>query len=151
MARGSHPPPENMKPQALFASIQCAVNETGNGPGSQWITTQQQLDRLYGQLNVQLVGKKPVAPKLDFITSGVLLLNMGKKPTGGYQLKLPDQTLAIKDDAVVLQVQWIEPSPGAMLTQVLTSPCLLVRMPLAGYGRIKVVDQDNVTRAQLSF
>lgn len=145
------PPPESMKPQLLFASIQCSIDEAGKGGSSQWITTQKQLDRLYVQLNKQVMGGKPVVPRLDFITSGVLLLNMGKKPTGGYQLKLPEQTLVIKDDTAVLQVEWIEPSRGAMLTQVLTSPCLLVRMPLAGYRHIRVVDQNNVTRAQLSL
>lgn len=154
VAKGSVPPQEamTMKPEQLFASAQCPVASAGSDVSSQWITTQAQLDRLYAQLNSHIVGdNKPAAPKLDFIASGVLLLHMGQKNTGGYGLQLPAQELVIKDATAVLRVKWMEPEAGAMVIQVLTSPCLLVRMPLGDYRRIEVVDQNNKTRTSLTL
>ena len=154
LAKGSLPPQETtpMKPEQLFASAQCPVASAGADVSNQWITTQAQLDRLYVQLNSHIVGdNKPAAPKLDFITSGVLLLHMGQKNTGGYGLQLPAQELVIKDATAVLRVKWMEPEAGAMVMQVLTSPCMLVRMPLGDYRRIEVVDQNNKTRTSLTL
>lgn len=152
LANGSKPPPETMKPKVLYASLNCPIKGTDTSATGQWITTQAQLDQVYAQLrSLQLGEEKPGAPKLDFYSTGVLMLHMGNKNTGGYRLQLPRQDLVVKDGGAVLRVQWSEPAPGAIVTQVMTSPCLLVRMPLDDYHRIEVVDQNNHTRIKLSL
>ena len=151
-ASGSHPTLQSMHmtPQLLYASLQCPLNSDARNEQSQWITSQTQLEQLYAQFSAHILGAKKIkAPPVDFKSSGVVLLRMGQKHSGGYRLELPEQKLAVKEGVVQLRVNWIEPAPGAIVAQVITSPCLLVRVPLAAYHRLEVVDQEHHIRASL--
>lgn len=56
-----------------------------------------------------------------------LLISMGQRPTGGFDIGLPEQ--ASRDDAGVhLDVSLDAPPADAMVTQALTSPCVLLQL-----------------------
>ena len=74
---------------------------------------------------------------------------MGQKPTGGYGLELNREFAVISDDAAVLQVSWIDPPKGAILPQIITSPCLAIILPKGPYSKIQLLDQDAHQRLQL--
>jgi hypothetical protein len=89
--------------------------------------------------------------EVDFSTQRVLAIAMGRKPTAGYGLGLVGEHAKLRGDTLEIQVQWNEPPAGAKLAQMLTSPCLLIQLPLGGYTQIMVKDQDGRTRASLSL
>lgn len=89
------------------------------------------------------------APVVDFAASEALLIEMGRRPTAGYRLTLADTSLAIRDGVAQVLVNWEEPGPSAVVTQVMTSPCLIVTVPRARYRELVVVDQLGQPRARL--
>lgn len=96
-------------------------------------------------------GKGPAQIDVDFSRFAVLRMAMGSRPTGGYDLDLAETGVRVEDGALVIRIDWIEPAPGAMVTQMITSPCLLVRVPRDGYRRVAVVDQHGTVRFRLEL
>jgi len=45
-------------------------------------------------------------------------------------------------------VDWREPQPGYRLAQVVTSPCLLLKVPAAAFTRIQVLDREDRVRLE---
>ena len=67
------------------------------------------------------------APKVDFTRDMVVGVFLGTRPTGGYAVTITAVETADADLAVTyLEAQ---PKPGEMLTQALTAPVHLVRIP----------------------
>jgi hypothetical protein len=93
-------------------------------------------------------GEQP-SPAVDFPREGVLAVSMGQKRTAGYGLALAEPEVAIADGTATVVVRFDEPPPGAIVAQVLTSPCLLVRVPRAGIREIRVVDPGGAVRASV--
>jgi hypothetical protein len=89
-------------------------------------------------------------PTLDFSQQGVLLVEMGKKPTGGYRLDLDKRPAIVSDGKVAVTLSWIEPSPGVLLPQFLTSPWILIALYRGDYSLINVLDQNGRVRVQVS-
>ena len=57
----------------------------------------------------------------------VLLVYLGQKPTPGYSAGLQGAGLA--DGRLHIDLKAEEPDPGAMLAQVITTPCVALRIP----------------------
>ncbi|KAF0190674.1 MAG: hypothetical protein FD165_2462 [Gammaproteobacteria bacterium] len=142
----------------LLESGQCGRQLTS--AALDWLTTPAQLERLIQYINkhkaggAMLIGgpfdsSPEVLPVVDFGRSGVLLVEMGRRPTGGYRLGLVENSLAVRDGIAQLSVDWQEPGDDDVVTQVVTSPCLLLALPHAGYHEIVVVDQHEQPRARL--
>lgn len=87
------------------------------------------------------------APTLDFAAQAAILIEMGSRSTGGYGLALAEPTALLRDGELEVIVEWSEPQPGMLLTQAITSPCLLLRVPGADYRRIVVRDRQGNIRA----
>lgn len=116
------------------------------GAGLVWMDSRDDLLRTMGH-------GRPVDPqtlaRIDFDRFSVLGIFMGRRPTGGYRLALAGSGLRIQEGTAVLRVDWIEPAPDAMVTQMVTSPCLLVRIPRGDYRRIEVQDQRGMVRCRI--
>ncbi len=92
--------------------------------------------RAYGsQLTV------PPLPEFDYRRETVVALFMGSKPTGGYALDVLDAR--VEGGELYLDLRVTEPGPGAITTQALTSPWLLVRVLRAGYQAVWLRDADS--------
>ncbi len=129
--------------------IRGGVHEPGpyRDPGIAWITDRDTLDALLIRLNRDtLPAGETGTPDIDFDRDGVLLIRMGEKPSGGYAIALSPERSCVRDRTAYVAVQWIEPDEGAMVTQALTRPYLLVRMRKGAYRRIVVVDQHGHER-----
>jgi hypothetical protein len=72
----------------------------------------------------------PPVPEVDFGRETVVALFMGGRPTGGYGLEVEALTLA--EGGLFLDVRFLEPAPGAITTQALTSPWVMVRVLRGG-------------------
>lgn len=130
----------------LHAGANCGREEAA--PAVRYIQEQAELERLFGASRSHLVGSAPsAAPQVDFERHAVVLVEMGQKPTGGYRLELGSEAMTVSDGTARLVVNWHEPEEGMLLTQALTSPCLLVQVPQDDYRAVEVVDQDEQVRA----
>jgi hypothetical protein len=68
-----------------------------------------------------------VAPAVDFSTGTVVAVFLGERPTGGFSVEIT----AIRHDGNTLVVAYTEtaPEPRAIVTQVVTSPFHIVKVP----------------------
>ena len=133
--------PASVTATVVRAGAQCGGD--ASGPWARWISNEGALRAAMGTGGVFGAEVAPV----DFRKEGVLAVYMGQRPTAGYALALHDPTVAIADGVGKVVVRFEEPEPGAMVAQVLTSPCLLLRMPKAGLAEVRVVDPAGTQRA----
>lgn len=77
-----------------------------------------------------------------------VLIEMGQRPSGGYGLAVSRQAER-RGARLRLRATFIEPGPDAMVTQALTAPCALVRLPSSDEveARIELIDQTGALRA----
>ena len=119
-------------------------------PGCMWITNENQLSGLMDGVGkgTKFSARPTLRPKIDFSAYGILAVWMGQKPTGGYALKLMDETAEIRNQTVLVPVRWIEPQKGMLTTQVIIHPYLMIRMAKGHYNRIVVIDQNGLVRTR---
>jgi hypothetical protein len=79
--------------------------------------------------------------------SGVAVVEMGQRPTGGYNIRLDEENTGADGDTFTLRVRWEAPRLDAAVSQALIAPCLLIQPPPGDYRRIQLVDQLGNTRA----
>lgn len=141
--------PEKM----LITAIQMKTGLHGNQKtpecGAIWITDAQSLALHFREIESNVLGSNGKPPTLDFTREGVLLVNMGSKTTAGYQLTMASNSVIVHKGLAELSLAWIEPEPGTITAQILTSPYLMLRLPSAGIKRIRVLDQNLKTRIEI--
>lgn len=76
----------------------------------------------------------PPVPMVDFARETMVAMFMGEKPTGGFGLAVRGVTFEGGDLFVALDIQ--EPRPGMMVTQALTSPWTVLRIPRGGFSAV---------------
>lgn len=143
-AQPANPPVDQGGPltaEVLYSTNQCGL--AASQPTAVWIDNPQSLARIYQGFPV-LPSIQP--PPVDFTRSGVLLIGMGQRPTAGYGLSLAEGSPRLKGDTLEIRVNWQEPAPGRMLAQVLTAPCLLVKLPTVPFQQVTVIDQTGQVR-----
>lgn len=142
-SRDSLSMPMPQSAEVIYQSQHCNVEE----PQALWINSQIQLQSLFAELRKNIISKQAAQPPvIDFSQYAGLLVAMGRKNTGGYGLELIDNKAGVSDDVLQLAVQWREPAPGMIVTQALTSPCLLLKVPLGEYHHVEIKDQSGVIR-----
>jgi len=115
---------------------------------AQWLDDPQSLQSAYQRINRHRMGA-PDTPTVDFETSGIVLIEMGQQTTGGYGLELLKPEMVIDGTVATIEVNWQTPAPGAIVTQALTSPCLMLVVPRGDYRTLLIVDQDGLTRFEI--
>lgn len=131
--------------EVLHSGLYCG-GDLGH-PTVRWITSPAGLNRLQQQLPMQGSPNLELS-KVDFSREGILLIAMGQRPTGGYRLTLGPQPVRVEADTLIIPVSWTEPAPGFAQIQVITSPCLLLKLPAISFQRIRVVDQHGQARVE---
>jgi hypothetical protein len=135
--------PTSISVEVLYRNQQCS----GVQAQTQWIESQQEYQTLFQGIRKAYVGAQAEQPPaVNFDQFGVLLVAMGQKNTGGYAVDLAAGEAQIREKVLHIAVQWREPGKGMMVTQALTSPCLLLKIPKAPFERIEIKDQRGVVR-----
>lgn len=62
----------------------------------------------------------------DFGDYRLVLITMGEKPSGGYAVEIDEA--AAPEDSYVIDVRFVEPEPGSMVTTALTYPYTVVKV-----------------------
>jgi len=130
----------------LAAGTQCGHSEAA--PAAVWLDTAGELQDAYRHMTRQTLGAKTLpGPLPDFARYGVLQVFMGRQSTGGYQLRLLQPQIEHIGSGATVRVEWLSPPPGALTSQAITSPCLLLAVPRGTYRSITVTDQAGHIRA----
>ena len=139
-------PPKRIPLAVLFQGTQCGG--VSREFRATWFSRPDQLGTLPGNT---LNPKKISAKMWDQQTEGALLLHMGTRPTGGFHLELcgPEATLHLGTATICVHAK--APDRSMVTTQVITSPCLLLKMQKQGIRQIDVQDQNGRPLADLKL
>ena len=136
---------ESVAVTPVLASSVCGETD---GPGLVWMEIRTDLLRTLDRFPNP--GRNKISD-IDFGRFAVLGIFMGRCPTGGYRLALADSRARVQNSTAEVRVDWKTPAPGTMVTQMVTSPCLLVQMEKGGYTRIEVMDREGGARLALDL
>jgi hypothetical protein len=84
--------------------------------------------------------------RFDVHEETILLVDMGMRRTGGYAVRLTGSQAVLRGQILSIPVQWIEPAPNAIVTQVITHPCMLIAIAKGGYRSVAIIDQHGRQR-----
>jgi hypothetical protein len=142
--------PPALDHEVLYSGAQCGAID--KDPSLLWLSEREGLEAVYRKLNGHMLGKKsPVPPVVDFGAGGVLVVYMGLKPTAGYALSIRGSAIKRVNGGLDVEVDWVEPAPGSLVAQALTSPCFIIKIEAGDYERIRVIDGNGKTRATLAM
>jgi hypothetical protein len=146
---GSHSQEKpTLKVRLLWQGVQCVT--TRPDAHAVWIENPDQFKKIFGRITRYNTGEdRDLSSRVDFSREGVLIVAMGQKPTGGYELGLNRESAVLSGDTAVLTLSWIEPAEGAILPQIITNPCLVIKLQKGPYSQIRLLDQDSRLRLQL--
>ena len=108
-----------------------------------WITTRAALEHVYSALGKRQLKDSVALPDIDFDTYGVLFLEMGQRPTGGYSIDFTPSQSCVVDKQAVIITSWNTPEEGVFLTQAVTSPFMLLKIRRIDIVSIAVLDQNE--------
>lgn len=148
-----HPGPDfqPMDVEQLHQSSNCGG--TADTPMALWIDDHRRLQTTLKQLNRGRMKKDMPewAGDFDFSGHAILFVQMGQRPTAGFSLELiPDRAFVSGRSATVV-LKWIRPAADATVAQVITSPCIWLKMPKKSFSTIKILDQAGRLKAEVRF
>lgn len=120
-------------------------------PSVSLVAGADRLDRIFAEVKAGTLGPSAPMPGVDFTAVHVVDIRMGQKPTGGYGIELADSLARLVDGEALIRLNWIEPAPGTVVTQVLTSPCLIIAVPKDAYERITLTDASGNMCGKISL
>ena len=133
--------------RAVYQSANCGRNQASSH--ATWIDSRAQLDVAYRRARSMTLGTKKPLPEVQFDTHGVVLIELGQRPTAGYLLRLASQRLVMDkgDGLITFSVD----KPAGVAAQVITSPCLFVAVPRGDYVGVRALSTDGTIRAQTTL
>lgn len=120
------------------------VSVCGKLVESQWLDNPQQYHSTFEALFQGLISdSRPQPAPINFKTHAALLISMGQQRTGGYSVRLASDQIQVSDGRGKVSVKWITAKSGMVTIQMLTNPCLLLKVPRGNYRIVDVVDQNG--------
>jgi len=135
--------------ETLWASGQS--NHNAPAPLALWVDDSSGFSALAQAAATRLAPTILEQHRIDWHDQGVVWLYMGLKNSGGYALNLAMPEAMVSRGIAVITVQWREPRPGAIVTQQLTSPCLVLKIPKGNYDEIVIQDETGRVRTRLAL
>lgn len=125
----------------LNTGRQCAAS--GEGWRAVWIASSEALREWSAECRANVIQTAPVdVPEVDFSRFAVLAVEMGRQSSAGYGFDADGVKGHVAGRTATVAVESYRPGPGAMTAQVITSPWILIQLPLGRYDAIRVVDKD---------
>lgn len=115
------------------------------GPGLAYVQGAERLQALL-ELPTQNMAVQQLR-QVDLTKEHLLFVTLGEKTTGGYSVSLVSSESA--DSGLHISVAVRAPAPGTMVTQAITSPCVVVAIPAISWPEIRVSgihDRDLVMK-----
>ena len=131
----------------LYEDALCSGNRPT--PSVILVANPDQLKRIFIESKGRVLGQSPPTPAVDFDAEHVVDIQMGQKPTGGYGIELAEPHAILNEGEALIRLRWIEPAPGTIVTQILTSPCLIISLPKGAYEKIAITDENGNVREKV--
>ena len=132
--------------QVVRAGAQCGGE--GEGISARVIHSAEELRAAFPALLGVEPGQETAEP--DLARELVLLVSAGRRPTAGHAVELARPTAPVKGNVAAVQVRLRAPAPEAMTAQVVTSPCLVVKLLREGITEVKVADEQKKVVASVA-
>ncbi|GJG86679.1 hypothetical protein tb265_18600 [Gemmatimonadetes bacterium T265] len=123
-ARPDHHPPPVSQPAAPESIYHAQMSQYPTGEETV-LRDRAAWEAAWAQLNNGMVA--PPLPAVDFTTSSVVLVAIGPRSSGGYDVRVTNVRRDGPDTVVDYTVT--EPGPGCMTAAVMTAPVDVVRVP----------------------
>jgi hypothetical protein len=133
--------------ETIWTGNQCGCED--RQPQVRWVTDRNQLTAALAAARSKALETRFARYSMDWQRNGLVWIDMGLKPSGGYALSLARPAATLSADVAVITVRWRQPRPGSVVTQQLTAPCLLVRLERGKFHSIKIEDEAGRERAGL--
>jgi hypothetical protein len=114
-----------------------------------WVTGPDQLSAAMAAAESSALRIQMAHLSMDWKHNGLIWIDMGLKPTGGYALSLAAPSARISSGVVVITVRWRQPRPGSIVTQQLTSPCLILKLAQENFHIIEIKDESGRVHARV--
>lgn len=146
--------PEPLDVQMIYESTSCGKIQDipKDTPDARWVADKAHLKTIFNKMNRRRIGARPPewVEDFNFTDYGILLVHMGQKPTGGYSLEyIPGRTYISGQTATVV-LKWVRPDADALVTQIITNPCIMLKMPKADFSRINILDPHGKLKAAVN-
>lgn len=133
--------------QTIYSGNYCLTDRAQ--PSLLRISDAAALERAYAGMRRSVLGSAPdPLPHIDFARDTVLLVSMGQKPTAGYGIILPPNGVRKAGRVLEVHLEWREPPKGAVVAQVVTSPCILLKATGTDYETVRIYDTGGVLRIE---
>lgn len=146
----SAPPIVQGRAEALLSGPDCGREDAA---GVRWVEDTPALRRSSEERSND-EGEEPApppAPTAAPVSGGLLVLvETGRKPTGGYSIAIADPLVRVEKGVAQLRVALREPQPGDDASAWPTSPCLVVALPRLAFETLEVVDAAGLPLGTLA-
>ncbi len=137
------------KATMAFISQQYKSNRTT--PGALLIKSKGELEILFKDLQLKSAAAQGLLPDINFTTDVILAISMGQKNSDGYKISFDSsKPIEVYTDHIAVQIVWSEPM-SATPQKMTTHPCVLIKLPVGNYTRIKLYDQSKKLRYVANF
>ncbi|WP_155325223.1 protease complex subunit PrcB family protein [Desulfosarcina ovata] len=117
-----------------------------------WITNHNRLLQFVSRCRENQIGTGTAAlAPVDFNRFGVLAIEMGQRRTAGYGIDGASARHSPANRTLFITLTCRRPSPGRWVAQIMSSPWILIQLPLGSYGKIAVNDQDTQLLTQFTL
>lgn len=131
--------------ETLYSSARC--DSSVKGPAITWVTDDDAYRLLYRRLQGSLLGGPP-APEVDFKRETVILVEMGFRPSGGYEIIVNPGSVVKRDAELEVNADFKSPPPDMLTAQVITSPCVILRLKRVSFKKIRLLDASGSVVAE---
>lgn len=132
--------------EAIYQSTTCLPSQIESK--AVWIGSHFEFQRLWDNLHRhRLKGSGPTMPEVDFSDRGILVIHMGRQPTGGYAIELADPMGRVKNGIASVSIDWISPETGTMVVQMITAPCILLKLETGAFRSLQAIDKQGRVKA----
>ncbi len=141
----NQPATEPMAAQTLYRGSRCLATQPGIEvirDAASWAEWQRQQQQLFFSASNE---QEDTAADLDFGQVSVIVISMGQKPTPGYAIEVPEGSVTLQGTSLTINTVWRQPPEGAILAQVLTSPCIAITVLTTQYNTVKIMNQHGDT------
>jgi hypothetical protein len=145
--RPASPQNHRLPIETIWSGSRCGCER--RQPRVRWLTNPDQLAKAVAAVKSTAPGTPVFSTPMNWMRDGLVWIDMGLKPTGGYALSLAAPEAIVSAGVAVIKIRWRQPRPGGVVTQQLTSPCLLLRLAQDSFTTIQISDETGRIRAAL--
>ncbi len=134
--------PSSVMANTVYLGLHCGPRDSS--PAVSWIGNEDDYTALHQRLESHAMEQVGDFPEMDFDHRGVVMVELGRRPTTGYSLSLKTTQVAIDaEGTATLEVEIREPAADRVTAPMLTHPCLVASLPRRALDGIEVIDDEG--------